>query len=328
MRTPTEKAAILLVSLGEELAANLLRQMQPDQAHRILSHMATLKQIDQATAAAIIEEFSDLLQKGQVKTPALSPRDTAISLIEKHLGSKAAHDFSNNIAPELPASFRMIETADAKGLAGILSAERPTTTAAILANMTPKKAAQLLACFSSAYQLQVVVAIAHLQPLNPEILHEIDEVLKDALQRLQQRGTKTTGGVKKAADILAQLGQSQGQQILENMEHNAQDLAREIKGAMFTFEDLQRLDNRGLELLLRKVPQQTLETALRKASSALTQRFLSNMSQRLAKQVQDNMQISKPVLMSLVEEKQREIVKLALGLIAAGEIQDPAAEAV
>ena len=328
MYSPTKKVAILLVSLGEDLAASLLRQMQPAEAGRILSEMATLKQIDQAPVCSIVDEFADLLQKQSDSRPSYSPRETAVRLIEKSMGHQAAGDFAKNLTAELPQSFRLIEAVDSKNLAAFISEERPVTAAAILANISPKKAGQLLALFHRDFQLQVVIAIARLQPIDSELLHEIDSVLKTAIRRLERSGSKSSGGVKKAADILAQLGQSQGQQILENLASSAEHLAQEIKGAMFTFEDLQKLDNRGLELLVRKIAQQNLEIALRKASPDLVQRILGSMSQRLSKQIKDNLTVTKPVQLSLVEEKQREIIKLAQSLIAAGEIQDPAAEAV
>ena len=323
---PTEKAAILLISLGEELSAELLRQLPQSDAQRILSAAARMGRVDESTVSIVLSEFQTLLTS--LKNPLLGGPDAAQKLLKSALAGHAIGSQLGQFAKGAPQSFRDAEHIAGKDLFKIIAGEHPQTVAVILAHLSPKHAGGVLHNFAEAQRTDILLRLAHMQQVDEDALQEIYEFLTRAIERYRQQSVRQIGGMDRTAAILAAMGSSERESLLQNLAERSAQTAETIRSQLFTFEDIARFDNSEIEKILRKVPGTDLELALRRASETLKQRFFASMSERKSEQIKDNIATAKPVPKTKVDEAQFKIVQIVTQMLAAGELRDPSEEVV
>lgn len=325
-RSQVEKIAILLVSLGEDLASELLQKLPRDDASRILQAMSSLGKVDQSAMNQIQSEFKDLMAifQGDVHDGAESAR----RIIHKSFSTEDAANILKTLPRPLPKSFRDAERVDSKILWQILRKEHPQTIALILGHLSAQKAAEISRQMSGELRTEILVRLAKTTDVDPVLLDEIDEVLSNTLATARRHSQLNLGGSKRAAEILAQMDPQHRQKILAELDGAAPDLSGTIRAGMFTFEDIQKLSRPDIEILLRSIDGADLEIALRRCSQTLVEAFFSAMSERRADQVRDNIASAKPVPVSKVDDAQRKIAAKASELIEKGTLMDPLDEVV
>lgn len=322
----TEKAAILLMSLGEELAAELIHQLPVAEAKRILQTISQLGKIEDTIVTEIQKEFYELIS-------SYRPTHTGDVALTKRILAKAFHTddalkFLDEIRTESYSSFADAEHLDAKSLHQILEKELPQTISVILAHLSPKKAGEVIAKFSAAEQSNILFRMAALQEVNQSFIAEIDAALSQSIEALKQRSVTQIGGVDKTAALLATLNHQQREELLQKMSEKQPELAASIRAQLWTFDDLVKLQTSDIEKILRKVSASDLELALRKATDILKARVFKCMSERRAQDLKETIALAKPVALAKVDEAQRRIAAIAVQMIHDGEINDPSEEAV
>jgi flagellar motor switch protein FliG len=322
----TEKVAILLLSLGEDMASELIQKLPKAEAQRVLQTIAKIRQVDQETITQIQGEFKSLLQS--FKQPTVDGADAARRIISKAFSAEDGAKFSAALPRQIPQSFRDAELIDGKALWQILSKEHPQTIALILGHLSAKKSGELAGQMPSEVRAEVLSRLANLNEIDPSVLDVVDEVLSKAIEQAKQRGTQRVGGPRKTAEILTHLSAAQRQALLSDIENRSPELAAEVKAGMFTFDDLRKLDRKAFETLLKVIPQTDLETAMRRCDDVIASLFYAAMSSRRAEQFKENLAAGKPMSVSKIEDAQRKIAATAAELIAKGEIRDPLDEAV
>lgn len=324
--SPADKAAILLMSLGEDLAAELIRQLPQTEAKRILQTIAQLGTVDEATVQTIQREFYDLIathRPTHVGDTALTKR-----ILTKAFGNDKMQPYLDSLPTHEYPSFKEAEHLSGKSLHQILEKELPQTVAVILAHLTPKKSGEVLARFNSNEQREILVRMATLQEVNQEVLEDIDSTFGQAIDTMRQRSVTQIGGVDKTAALLATMNQQQREDLLLKLSEKQPALVESIRAQLWTFEDLAKLTAADIEKILRKVSAGDLELALRKSSETLRARIFKSMSERRAQDLKESIAIAKPVPVAKIDDAQRRIATLAAQMIQDGEITDPSEEAV
>lgn len=325
--TQIEKVAILLISLGEDLASELIHQLPEYEAQRVLHTIAKIDHVEPEVARKIQDEFKDLLATPQPILP--DGASTARRIIARAFDPDTSVRLSQSLPLETPQSFREAESVDSKTLWQLLMKEHPQTIALILAHLSPRKSSDLVASMHPSVRADVLLRLATLTDVDAEILRELDEVLIKVLASARaKKSSRDIGGPRKTAEIIALFGPDRRREILSNLENLAPNVASEVRSRLFTFEDLQKLDRSAFETLLKKIQQSDLEIALRKCPKAIAEQFYAAMSERRADQLRENIAVSKAIPIAKVQDAQQKIAKLAVDLIASGEIRDPLDEVV
>lgn len=322
-----EKVAILLLSLGEELAGEVLSKLPRSEAQKVVQTLIRLRNVDRQTAIKIQQEFAEMLISD--RSHAL-PDGAAFAkrVIGKSFDQDTAAQMISHLPPEQPQSFQEAELVDSKQLWRILSLEHPQTIALILANLSPKKSGEIVGLMHPQTRTDILVRLANIREIDQKALQDLDETFSKVLAHAKNSNSRQLGGPGKTAQILAFLNSEQRKHLLSEIESTSAELANEVKAGLFTFEDISKLDRTDVEKLLAKISPQDLELALRKCPEFLSELFFSAMSERRADQLRENIASTKPVPMTKVSESQRRIAAVAAELISSGQLRDPMEDAV
>lgn len=315
--TPTQKAAILLLSLGEELAAEIFRGMSETEVRSVGSALKQLGKVEQAEVDAVVKEFLTVLN---TKATGLSA-DTA-AFAQKAIQLAFKGEKGQKISEQLgrgPVRMRSLEIADATILSRILSLEHPQTIAMVLAHATSDKASAVLVQMHESLRTEIMMRLAKLEPIDPEVVTEIDQHLLKEIERMGSLGQRKLGGSRKVAEILNHLDK-EGQQLLDKIEERNPDLSDDIRQKMFTFEDLVMLDVKGVQEIVKQVPRGTITLSLRGASDKIKNLFFKNMSERSAKMLADDIESQGAQKQSDVLKAQREVLNEVRRLEESGRI--------
>ena len=324
--TPTEKAAILLISLGEDLAGDILKQMPQRDAQRILNVASRMGRIDDGTVQSVLAEFQTLLST--LKTPLSGGPEAARKLLKSVFPASSSGSEVDKFVHETPQVFRDAENIESKILFQIIEREHPQTISVILSHLSPKKSGGVLGFFPQDQRTGILLRMASMKEVDNEAIQDIAASLESALDRYHERSISQVGGIDKTAAILAAMGSTQRETLLSDLAERNPDAAAGIRAQLFAFEDIAKFDNADIEKILRKIPGADLEVALRRASDNLKNRIYGCMSERKAEQVRDNIASTKPIQTNKVEEAQRKIAQLASQMLTDGELRDPSEEAV
>ena len=306
-----EKAAILLMTLGPEAASAVLRHLNEAEIRQVSAALARLRSIPREHAAAVTEEAWRRLsgQDGMLVDGEQFARQVIHTALTGERDADAARELDRVTRAGGEFLAASLEPVGAAALAELLAAEHPQAIALVLANLSPRKAADVLAGLPEALRPDVVQRIARLQSVPDELLVDVGDVLHGLVQGLgvvrQEAGT---AGARLAAEILNVAGAAIGDPIFAHLDEHAPEVGETIRQLMLTFEDLIRLDNRALQMVLKEVQREDLMRALKTASPAMREKIFANLSQRAADILKDDMATMGPVRLKEVEKAQAAVV--------------------
>ncbi|ODT38469.1 MAG: flagellar motor switch protein FliG [Lautropia sp. SCN 70-15] len=312
-------SAILLMALGEEAASEVFRHLGPKEAERLGEVMAR-------TRGTSHEKLQEVLGKFHTEAAAVDPlvADSGAyvrSVLQRALGEDRASLLIERIVREGGSSgIESLKWMDARSVADLVADEHPQILASILAHLEREHASAILGHFPEALRGEVLLRIATLDGIQPGALRELDEALNRLLAGGKASKRPSLGGSKAAAEIMTLLGPGAEVGAIERIREANPELADRIAEQMFTFDDLERLDDRSLQSLLREVAGDMLIVALKGADPALRERIFRNMSQRAAETLRDDLESRGPVRIVEVEAQQKEILKIAKRLADEGQI--------
>lgn len=314
-----EKSAILLLSLGENEAAEVLKNLGAREVQKISRAMANLKQVPRDRVEAVLDE----LQEHSLNGSPLTVDDEIIrSMLTKALGDdRAANLIARVLNGSDTAGIESLKWIDAASVADLVKNEHPQIIATILAHLEHDHAGEILKLFTERLRNDVLLRIATLDSIQPVALRELNDTLTRLLAGSASLRKKTSiGGIRQTAEILNFVGQAAETSIIDNVREYDPDLAQKILDEMFVFENLLEVEDRGIQLLLREVQSDALIIALKGASAELREKIFKNMSQRAAEMLREDLESKGPVKLSEVEGEQKEILKIARRLADEGQI--------
>jgi flagellar motor switch protein FliG len=316
----TEKAAILLLTLGENRAGDLLSRLDDREVQLLGQKISKLEFVPVKQMASVLEEFTKMMEAPE----ALVVRGEQFfkNTISRTMDTKRQEDLLDKLEFETsPDFFQKIKKLDARTVASFLRNEHPQTVALVLAHLDRQQAGQVLALFSEDLQIEVLRRVASLDQVSPAIIEEIDAALREEIALVEEVGGRLLGGPQSVAEILNQMERTQESNILKRLDEEDQgELAEEIRRYLFTFEDLLSVDDRGLMALLKEVNTQELALALKAASDELKAKFFRNMSSRAAEMLQEELEIMGPARLRDVETAQQRIIQVAKRLETEGQL--------
>ncbi|MCX7898443.1 MAG: flagellar motor switch protein FliG [Rhodocyclaceae bacterium] len=315
-----EKSAMLLLSLGPDAAAEVLKHLGPREVQKLGHTMAGIKSVPREKIEALLSELEAHAAKG---AGLAADEEMIRQMLTKALGDdKAANLIGRILHGGDTSGIEALKWMDAATVADLIKNEHPQIIAAILVHLEYDQAGEILKHFSDRLRNDVVLRIATLDGIQPIALRELNEALSRLLAGAAANVKKAAmGGVRHAAEILNYVGQAAETAILDNVREYDPDLAQKILDEMFVFENLLDVDDRGVQLLLREVQSDTLVLALKGASPELREKIFKNMSQRAAEMLREDLESKGPVRLSEVEAAQKEILKIARRLADEGQIQ-------
>jgi flagellar motor switch protein FliG len=318
------KAAILLMSMPDDQAAQLLTRLEPKQVEAVSIEIAKISNISGDEQEQVIQEF------GNANPNALSGRagglDVAKNLVERALG-KGANVTLDNVRQSIEAlPFGFLQKVDSQNLLTFIIDEHPQTIALILSHVPPSQAADILSGLPAEQQLPVIRRVATMGQTSPEIIREVEKGLENRMSSLMNQQFENAGGVSTVAEILNVVDRATERTLLENLAQEDSALVDEIRRLMFVFEDIAKLGDRDIQNLLKNVESAQWAMALKGASEELKDKILKNMSKRAADLLKEEMEYLGPVRLSNVEQMQQQIVDVIRRLEDIGEITTHAAE--
>jgi flagellar motor switch protein FliG len=315
----TQKAAILLISLGADLSAQVFKAMNEDEIEELTTEISRLPNVPAMTTGDVLEEFHQMaLAQEYIAQGGVA---YASEVLERALGPKRAREILERLKGQIqPAAFEIVKKVDPKNLLDFIRREHPQTIALILANMEPKQAAPILSELSPELQSDVVLRIATMDKTNPEVIKQIETILENRLSSLFTQEVSISGGVKSVAEIMNRLDRSTERTLLGALQDQDGELAENIRRLMFTFEDIVHVDDRGVQRILKEIDQRDLALALKAAGVEVAAKIFKNMSERAATLLKEEISYLGPVRLRDVEESQRRIVEVVRRLEESGEI--------
>lgn len=314
-----QKAAILMVALGEQFTADMFKRMEQEDIRRVGMAMANVDQVNPELVESLMSEFLEKLKSEM--GPMIGGDATARKALQMALGEEGARGLLAELdRAKDPVPFERVKYVDSKTLAGFIRSEHPQTIAVILAHLPKGKAAEVVRQFPENLQYEVVLRLSNLDVIPPGIVEEIDAVLQREVLSTEGMEAKQLGGVESVAELLNNCDKSTEEHIFSRLEEDDPELAEQIRQLMFVFEDLMSVDDRGIRTLLKEVRNEDLTMALKTASEPLKNKILSNVSERAAAMIQEDLEVMGPVRLSEVEQAQQKIITIARRLEKEGKI--------
>ncbi len=317
--TGEEKAAILLLSLDEDLAAEVMKNLRPSEIRRLGKQMSRVTNISADTISNVAKEFCTMAKE---QGGMISVRDgTSKNLVVKALGEKDAQTILTDVensAIDNPIIEKLQEI-DPKVMAEFTRTEHPQTIALILVHLKPEKAAQVLEHFSPAIQYEISKRMATLKSVPREFIEEVAKTLEKELVS-GNSSDQQLGGVQAMADILNRMNRASEQAIMTSMEDSDPELAAQIRNFMFNFDDVLKLDDKSLQELMKEVSAEDLSRALKLVDEGMRDKIFNNMSRRGAEMLKEEISLMPPIRLSEVETSQRKIVEITKKLETEGKI--------
>ncbi len=314
------KAAVLLMSLPQEEAAQLLTKLDPKQVEAVSIEIAKLGMITADEQQVVMNEFAEA--NPNALTNSAGGLEVAKKLVEKALGKNASGTLDNVRQSIEAVPFAFLQRIDSQNLLTFIMDEQPQTIALILTHMRPPQAAAIIAGLPADRQLSVIRRIATMGQTNPEIIHEVEQGLEHRMASLMNhQQMEKAGGVQSVAEILNVIDRATERNMMENLAQEDPDLVEEIRRLMFVFDDISKFSDKNIQTVLKNVETSQWALALKGASEDLKQKVLGNMSSRAADMLREEMEFLGPVRLSAVEQMQQQIVDVVRRLEDAGEIE-------
>ncbi|HEY4081992.1 MAG TPA: flagellar motor switch protein FliG [Burkholderiaceae bacterium] len=314
-----EDAAILLMSLGEEEAAGVFKHLEPKEVQKLGETIAKLKVIPRLKVHEVLERFDKV---AETQSSLVADTDEYVrSVLRKALGDDKANLLIDRILQGSDvSSIESLKWMDAASVAELLRNEHPQIIAAILSHLDFDQTSSVLRAFTERQRNEVMIRIATLDGIQPMALKDLNEVMSQVLAGGERMKKQNLGGVKTAAEIINMMGTSIETSVLDYIREADAELAQKIMDNMFTFDDLEKLDAKGIQALLKEVQSESLLVALKGASAELREKIFANMSTRAAEMLREDLETRGPVRLSEVEGEQKEILKIVRRLTDEGQI--------
>jgi len=314
-----ENAAILLMSLGEEDAANVFKHLTPKEVQGLGETIAKMKTISRERVDSVLEQFTTLASEQSVLVGDTDEYVKAV--LRKALGDDKANLLIDRILQGGDTSgIESLKWMDAQSVGELLRIEHPQIVAAILVHLDFDQAASVLKTFSERQRNEVLVRIATLDGIQPSALKDLNEVMGKVLAGGEKMRKTSLGGVKPAAEIINMMGSSVETAVLDYIRETDNELAQKIMDNMFTFDDLETIDDKGIQALLKEVQSESLVIALKGAKPEMREKIFKNMSTRAAESLREDLDSRGPVRVSEVEAEQKELLKVVRRLADEGQI--------
>ena len=313
-----EKAAVLMLSLNEEDAAGIFRHLEPKQVQRLGMTMASMSDFSHDKVTAVHRCFINDIQKhssigldasGFIKDVLVQAlgEDKASNLVEQIIMGSGSHGLDS------------LKWMDARQVATIIQHEHPQIQTIVLSYLDPEQSAEILSQFPEPVRLDLILRIADLEEVQPAALQELNEIMEKQFAGSAGAQAAKMGGLKAAASIMNYLDTNIEGPLMDAIRETDEDISQQIQDLMFVFENLIDLDDRGMQSLLREVPGELLQKALKGCDDALKEKFFKNMAKRAAEMLKEDLKVMGPIRISDVEAAQKEILATARRLADAGE---------
>lgn len=314
-----EQAAVLLMTLGEGDAAEILKHMGPKEVQRLGTAMSQLANVEQSTVEAVLGGFLD-----EVRT-LTGLGMGADSYIRNMLVTALGEDKANGLIDRIllggnTTGLDTLKWMEARSVADIIRNEHPQIQAIVMAYLEADQAAEILGYFPDKVRLDIMMRVASLDTVQPAALQELNDILERQFSGNANSQTKDMGGYKVAAEIMNNLESAIEADLMESIKETDEDMGNQIQDLMFVFDNLKDVDDRGIQALLREVSSEILIIALKGADEILQEKIFKNMSKRAAELLRDDLEAKGPVKVSEVEGAQKEILTIARRMADAGEI--------
>jgi len=318
--TKTQKLAALLIILGPESAAQILKSLSPQDLETVSGEMAKLPVITQDLRAEILREMSEVAM--EATTSLRGGVEYTQAALEKAVGAYQATDIISRVSPERgsSASVKRLQEMEPRHLSNLLKDEHIQTITLVTSYLRPERASDLLALLRPEQRDQVIERLATLEPTSPDVIETLVPVMQRRLSGKAARGMNQTGGVKSAADLLNALNKTLSKSIITSLEERNAELGQAIRQKMFTFFDLTRLDSTALQKIMREVDMRDLALALKKSDDTVKAKLLSAISKRAAETVNEEISFMGAVKLKEIDAAQLRVIEIVRRLEGEGEI--------
>lgn len=325
-----EKAAIFLMNLGEEKAAQVLANMDEEEIKTLGNYMSTLGEIDPLTMDSVNRDFYTLVETGSSNLKKGGLGFLESTLMKAMDPEKATQILKNITEPgeEMGGGLETVRFLDPKIIASFIRKEHPQTAAIILAHLDGNAASQTLREIPDAQRMEIVHRLATLERVSPHVIRELDEALQNEFKKSAAVSGKKLGGAEVAANLMASLDRTTEMDILASMEEVDPDMVDEIRTLRFTFEDILKIDDNGVQLVIQEVQHEDLLISLKTATDELKEKLFSNMSERAAEMLRMDLESLGPIKISEVEKAQQNIISVCKQLEKNGKILIAGGEAL
>ena len=317
--TRVDKAAVLLLSLGETDAAQVLRHMGPKEVQRVGVAMAQMRNVHREQVEQVMSEFVEIV--GDQTSLGVG----SDSYIRKMLTSALGEDKANGLIDRIllggnTSGLDSLKWMEPRAVADVIRFEHPQIQAIVVAYLDPDQAGEVLGHFDQKARLDIILRVSSLNTVQPAALKELNQILEKQFSGNSNASRTTLGGIKRAADIMNFLDSSIEGQLMDSIREVDEDLSGQIEDLMFVFNNLADVDDRGIQALLREVSSDVLVLALKGSDEGVKEKIFKNMSKRAAELLRDDLEAKGPVRVSDVETAQKEILTIARRMAEAGEI--------
>ena len=314
------KVAVLLLQMGNERSAKVLREMRESEVAEIMAEVARLRDVDGHIVEEVLAEFSDMAEQNITVTSG--GLELARALLAETLGEDRGSEIIGRITKgRLDLPFEFLSHADPRQVLSFLQEEHPQTITLVLAHMPVDRAALVLGGLPEDLQQDVAVRLATMDQTSPEVVAHVEEVLANRISSVVQSSELAdVGGVASLVEILNRSDRATERLILEGLEMADEELADEVRQKMFVFEDIAGLDDRSIQLVLRQVDSKDLAVALKGVKSEVRTRILQNMSERASQNLAEEIDLLGPVRLKTVEDAQGAVVRIVRALEESGQL--------
>jgi len=317
--TRNDAAAMLLLSLGEADAAQILKHMGPKEVQRVGTAMAQLKDITQEQVEGVMVDFLESV--GKQTGMGIGTDDYIKNMLTEALGKDKADSLIDRIlVGGNTTGLDTLKWMDGRAVAELIRYEHPQIQAIVVSYLEPDQAAEVLGTFDEKVRLDVMMRVASLQSIQPQALQELNDILEKQFSGSASTKTTSIGGIKCAAEIMNFIDTNIEADLMDSIKEIDADMGSDIEDLMFVFDNLKDVDDKGIQTLLREVSSDVLIIALKGADTDLQEKIFKNMSKRAAELLRDDLEAKGPVKVSEVETSQKDILTIARRLADSGEI--------
>lgn len=312
------KSAVLMLALGEDEAAQVMKFLSPKEVQKLGAAMATLKSVGREEVQNTVDEFLGIAEESS--DFGMDSDEYIRSVLTKALGDKADSVLDRILTNSDSSGIESLKWMDAPTVAELVTNEHPQIIATILVHLEPDHASEILSYFTDRLRQDTLLRIATLDGVQPTALNELNDVLSKLLSGNESLKKRSMGGVKVAAEIMNYFNGETEATTMEALKEYDEDLAQDIMDTMFVFDDIIEIDDKGIQVMLREVQSETLIVALKGTTTEMREKIFKNMSSRAAEMMKEDLESKGPVKLSEVEAQQKQMLQVVRRLADEGQI--------